>query len=402
MRLKIAIFSKIPVFPPYGGNRARVLTMCDALRAAGCDLSFYLIASRQLLNADLPAHQAYFGGERFTLLGGGLLDRVLTNSKIAATVLSRKITARHGEKVTDVDYLLPVGLDAQVRRIARERQYDAVIAEYVHFSRVLTHFPDTVFKVLDTHDSFHAEFTSQAEARGFGRADRVLAIQEQEATSFRSMIEQNGHKTDVQLLSHFLHVGEPLSVAKSTGGTFFGSSFAANVVSIRYLIDAVMPLVWAREPDFKLVVAGSICQDIEDAPGIVKLGTVAKIADAFRDAPILLNSIRAGTGVKIKLLDAMALGLPIVSTKMGVLGLDGSLLNGTLVADDEDASGFAAHVVQLYRDGRARAELGGLSYRAAQTWSQDQDAQLRRLCDDIRTFRAGHGAPLETPAAQSA
>ena len=66
--MQIAIFSNIPIFPAHAGNRARILSFCKALNELGCGVTFFLLESRQLRDADIDQHLSYFGADRFHII----------------------------------------------------------------------------------------------------------------------------------------------------------------------------------------------------------------------------------------------------------------------------------------------------------------------------------------------
>lgn len=101
---------------------------------------------------------------------------------------------------------------------------------------------------------------------------------------------------------------------------FLGSGNDANIISLKGFLRNIMPLVRAARPDIRLVLAGGICGKIEDEEGILKLGRVDDVKDAFTRAPLSINPITLGTGINIKLLDALAAGVPTISTRTGARG----------------------------------------------------------------------------------
>ena len=230
-------------------------------------------------------------------------------------------------------------------------------------------------KILDTHDSFEGTIPSSVLRRGLLRSDIVYATQNQEAQYFSDVLGQSHVLVRVQ--AHSMSDLRQLDLARTEGATFVGSSFEANEKSITYFIESVLPLVTQKAPDFKLFVAGSICNNVEYHPSIVKLGRVEHVADAYLRGPILINPITAGTGLKIKLLEAMSLGIPAVSTAMGVRGIDEIFLSGALVIPDGDAQAFADALVRLMSDTALRMELGAKATGSAELWNSSQRNALR-------------------------
>jgi polysaccharide biosynthesis protein PslH len=378
-RKNIVIISPYPLFPPYGGNRARMLTLIRTLQAQARDVTFVLLTSRQMGDFDEGAHRAMFG-DRFYPLYRSPISNALYLLQRFVRAQSRSVRSRFGRKVKrldTIDELYYKPFTVQLQDLFAAKAPDAVVVQYAYFSRALEAFPSSTLKILDTHDSFEREIAADQEKKGLARANVVVAIQDGEAERFRRLLGPCGSR--VAVVSHILAEQSPLSCARSIGATFFGSSFVANLASLRYFIDDVLPLVLGKAPEFKLVVAGSICHDIKDHPAIRKLGTVGTIRDAFVDAPILINPIRDGTGIKIKLLEAMSLGVPGLSTCFGVRGIDPTFLGGVITVPDQDSKGFAEKLVELYRDADQRAVLGARAFKDAVRWNERQLAALNQV-----------------------
>jgi glycosyltransferase involved in cell wall biosynthesis len=121
-----------------------------------------------------------------------------------------------------------------------------------------------------------------------------------------------------------------------------------NVRGVRWLVEAVMPLVWARRPQAQLTIAGStpVAEVVALAEADPRLQLRANVADApglMAAAGVLLNPVLSGSGVNVKTLDMLMTERPIVSTPQGVAGLPPSLQALCRVAADPQA--FADHLI---------------------------------------------------------
>lgn len=97
-----------------------------------------------------------------------------------------------------------------------------------------------------------------------------------------------------------------------------------NKEAIRYLRNKVWPLISARIPDARLWIVGRnpSREVLEMAGDNIKVETVDDIKDAFSKSSVLLAPMLSGGGTRYKVLEAMASGTPVVSTPLGVEGLD--------------------------------------------------------------------------------
>jgi glycosyltransferase involved in cell wall biosynthesis len=132
-----------------------------------------------------------------------------------------------------------------------------------------------------------------------------------------------------------------------------------NDVGVRWFLREVMPRVLAEEPEATFTVIGSDPPAIHTVPtydGAVKLvGFVEDLAPAMREHAVFVCPILAGSGLRVKLLEAFSSGIPVVSTRVGAEGLgeqDG--LHCRLAASAEE---FAAKILEVFRNGEEAARM---------------------------------------------
>jgi len=131
-----------------------------------------------------------------------------------------------------------------------------------------------------------------------------------------------------------------------------------NRHAARFFVDEVFPLIEAACPGVRLQVVGKEADtlDIEARPKVTLTGFVEDLADYYCACNVFVCPLQTGTGIKYKLLEAMACGCAVVTTTVGAEGLrvqDGREL---LVADT--AADFAAAVTRLLGDRDLRHRLG--------------------------------------------
>lgn len=124
----------------------------------------------------------------------------------------------------------------------------------------------------------------------------------------------------------------------------------------RRLVHRVWPLVRRRLPDARLRVAGRGMRELPDlvgAPGVELVGEVPSSSEFLRSLSLLLYPIERGSGMKVKVLEALATGLPIVTTANGAEGIEGE---GVVVESDDGPLADAA--LELLQDKGLRVERG--------------------------------------------
>jgi len=123
-------------------------------------------------------------------------------------------------------------------------------------------------------------------------------------------------------------------------------SYQPNRNSARFLIAEVMPRVWKRVPQARLVLVGrGLAQTGKLDPRIEVHGFVADLPGVYAAGGCALVPLLESGGSPLKLIEAMAYGLPIVATPLAAGGVDG-LHPGVHYLEGEGADGFAAAVAQ--------------------------------------------------------
>lgn len=393
--MKIAFISAIPVVPAHEGNSSRILNLCRAVRALGHEVYFIFPQANPSDDLDWEGHAIEFGPGKFVVLSSTPLERVIYLAKRALGGVRRKVGRLMKSDMGyyfDLDEFYGTRFDRKYKDLQRQHGFDCVVCEYVFHSAALEAFPKNVRKILDTHDSFadrHKQFGDSnywfsvppsEELRGFKRSDVIIAIQYEEAERFKRQI--NSTEPDVVVVSHMLDLTHKINDYTPSSAVFLGSGNVANISSVRYFIDEIMPRIRAEVPHFQLHLAGTICRKIEDVENVVKLGIVEHVSDAFSMAPISLNPMLHGTGINIKLLDAMAAGVVTVSTQTGVRGLPDRFRSGVVAVPDNNPAEFAAQVVELLKDKPLRQAKGEAAYADAMSWNYAQKAALADILLD--------------------
>ncbi|MCL5103633.1 MAG: glycosyltransferase family 4 protein [Armatimonadetes bacterium] len=133
-----------------------------------------------------------------------------------------------------------------------------------------------------------------------------------------------------------------------------------NVDSMLYFHKEILPLVRREVLDCTLTIAGqrpvASIQALASDPGTRVTGYVSDSRDCARDCGVFIVPLRSGSGVRVKILNAMAMGLPVVSTSVGAEGLD--VLSGEHILIVDTPEDFAKAVIQVLRDPELASRLG--------------------------------------------
>jgi glycosyltransferase involved in cell wall biosynthesis len=197
-------------------------------------------------------------------------------------------------------------------------------------------------------------------------ADHVICLSTDEA----AMLSAWKSAADVSLIPPF----DPAT--RDTGAGFasrrdvlFTGAWRAgpgspNVDALRFFVEDVLPLLVGTVPDVRLVVTGGAppAEVVAlESPHVTVVGHVPDLSSAFAHARVVIVPTRVGAGVKLKTIDALQHGVPVVATTVGAEGVDYG--DAQCVAVHDDPQGFARAVATLLTD--------------AQAWQSARDAALR-------------------------
>jgi GT2 family glycosyltransferase/glycosyltransferase involved in cell wall biosynthesis len=153
-----------------------------------------------------------------------------------------------------------------------------------------------------------------------------------------------------------------------------------NQIAMEWFTRFVLPLIVEKLPQAKLLVAGSDPPPrhaFPDVTGAIELlGFVEDIQPLFSECALFVCPIRSGSGVRVKLLEAFASGIPVVSTTLGAEGLAREDGDFCFLADD--APSFAARVVELLENQEAAQRMAARA-RAEVEANWDMEVITRKL-----------------------
>ena len=147
-----------------------------------------------------------------------------------------------------------------------------------------------------------------------------------------------------------------------TAGIIGTASWLPTQAAVLRLVEHVWPLVRRAVPDARLLVAGRGMSELlgsVDVPGVSVVGEVPSAPAFLRGLSALLYPLERGSGMKVKVLESIACGLPVVTTP---LGAEGIAVDGVTIRTDDRS--LAAAAVELLSDPAARRQQGAAA-RAA-------------------------------------
>ncbi len=168
---------------------------------------------------------------------------------------------------------------------------------------------------------------------------------------------------------------------------FYGSLFyKPNKDGVRWLCREVWPLIIDQMPEAQLDIAGlggEGMSELSNIPGVNVLGFVDDLDPLIRQSAALVVPLRVGGGTRIKILEAWAKGLPVVSTNIGAEGL--SIQDGKTGLIGDTTEEFAGQCISILQNATIRNQLASAGYEYGHqnfSWEIIQE-QLQAICKSI-------------------
>lgn len=149
---------------------------------------------------------------------------------------------------------------------------------------------------------------------------------------------------------------------------FLGSmDWEPNIDGVGWFVQQVWPQVLTAVPNARFRIVGrdpAARVRAWASPTIEVTGTVPSVIEHLRDTAVFVVPLRMGGGTRLKIYEAMAAGLALVSTAVGAEGLDYTDGHDLAIADDAEA--FASRVIELLQDSNTRAAMGAAAVQTAE------------------------------------
>lgn len=275
----------------------------------------------------------------------------------------------------------------QVDLLSRREKFDAIVCDFLASA---ANIPDLGRAVLFQHNvesmiwKRHTENAPTPWHRAYCRAQhhrmlryeaevsravkRIVAVSDADAALIRSLYgAANVHAIPTGVdIDFFTPPDSPYVQTKTHDLVFIGAmDWRPNVDGLNWFVTEVLPLLRRRRPDCSLAIVGrrpsaEIRRLANRDERILVTGTVDDVRPYLWRSAVSIVPLRIGGGTRLKVYEAMAAKIPVVSTRIGAEGLD--VHDGENVALANSAAGFAERCLALLSDAEARARI------AAQAW----------------------------------
>ena len=391
--LRITMLSPYHLYPVQHGGAVRMYHVLRELARRGHDVSLVgFVDTEEQREAGQHLREFCSDVELLVRKPGVAQGRRLTPGEVREFDHQelRSVLAGHLERrdvdVLQVEYthMAPYGRLARPRLACLTEHDVAFMSRYRHAAAAPT-WPAAMKAYSNYLRMFHYELTA---LRDF---DIVFTMSPRDAQVLRAYLGSGVQVSDRAPIGADTAGFGAIERAPAPATLLFVGSFAhaPNVDAVRWFAREVLPALHRRRPDLRVVIAGP-----QPPPDIVRLandtrvevpGFVADLKPLYASATAFIAPIRVVAGVRVKLLEAFAARIPVVSTRAAAEGLD--VVHGRELLLAEGATEFAEQTLRLLGDpalGRALAAEARRAVEDRYDWSSIAAA----MEDEYRTALA--------------
>ena len=367
--MKILFLSPTVPFPLTDGGRIRVFNLLKQV-AKRSEITF-LALETQATDADGVAELQRLGVRVHLVRNAQTLPRLSFGTVVRACLKRQPITVAR--------YDLPA-YRQKFRELLASDTFNLVHYEMFHVAQFHT---ETGLPGVLSHQNVDAaiwrrltqetanpiyKFAYWTQQLAFQHYERVLSpkfdVVTCTSTVDASVFEQYSPKDRVAIIPNGVDVTHyhPDFTRESSGQLIYIGSmdWYPNEDAVAFFADEVFPQIQAQVPDVRFSIVGGNpsgrVQKLSKQKGIVVTGRVPEIKPYFAEATVFVVPLRIGSGTRLKILEALAMGKAVVSTSVGAEGLELRDGEEIFIADEPDA--FAEAVTRLLTDSALRRRIG--------------------------------------------
>ncbi|MCU0289594.1 MAG: glycosyltransferase family 4 protein [Acidobacteria bacterium] len=249
------------------------------------------------------------------------------------------------------------GMKKLFNEIIQTNHYDFIIISYVYWAglisiktmkNITTILDLSDFITLNRFDSSGGNIKIgsmiEEEIRRVNLFDKVMCISEDEKNFFSQFaqrpqyyyvpffMEKNSRSRDKDFEYHVI---------------FTGSDNPHNRKGIQWFFEKIYPNLFGS---IRIVIVGSITKYIPAAPNVICIPMIERISEIYHRSKLAICPLLGGTGMKIKVVEALSFGLPVVTTAKGLVGFPSKIKNGCLVGDTPEKFANMIHRLLFDKD----------------------------------------------------
>lgn len=328
------------------GNNARALQLLYYFKNKNIEVDFVGVESREFKNSQI------INLKKIGLVAQGyLLPQYKRSKNKIDYFLNYSLPDKLGKRISNLDRTRDCHINA-FNDILNNNEYEFIIISYAYWSSLIENNPNVKNSklIVDTHDFLTSQFQNskrfnignyfEKEISSLNLFNSVFVVSVEEQYIFSQFLENR-----VELISHFLEDKSNTLKSSLYDIIYVASDNEHNLKSARWFFDKVYNFL---NPELKILVVGKIGKHIKKYKNVEKIEFVENLDEYYSVSKIAICPMLSGTGVKIKVIEALSFGIPVVCNERGIDGLSNKTNNGCLVTNNPME--FANFIQKLHQD----------------------------------------------------
>lgn len=394
----LQISNKAP-YPPNDGSSIAITTLAEGIADCGAELHLLSINTKKHFKPDneIPSefknktnYQSIYKNTDTTLLGA-LFNLFTSQSYFVSRFYFKEFENKLIDILTKHEFdIIQIEGVFMATYIPIIKQYSkAKIAlrshnlEHQIWERHLSAEKNSLKKIYLTLQNKRLK---KFEIDAFNQVDAIVTITDDDKKNITSLCN---HKAIYTCLTGLNLNQYPIAETVKYPNTFFhfaSMDWLPNIEAVDWLLEKVWPLVIKNEPAAKLIIAGrGMPQKFKkiNQANVLIIEDVKNSKDFYHCYDMMLVPLWSGSGLRIKLVEGLAYGKPIVTTSIGAEGINYTNNKNILIADNETL--FAEAMLVLFRDNVLKFNLQNQARLLAQN-SFDYKLLAKNLVEFYKTL----------------
>jgi sugar transferase (PEP-CTERM/EpsH1 system associated) len=320
---------------------------------------------------------------------------------------ARAVLSLPSGRPSSAQYFWSPQLRRQILDASLEKPFDAILVHCAFMAQYVTDLPCR-FRMLDYGDIDSEKFFEYAQSRAFPftfgyalEARKLRAFEQKMSNAFDACtvttagelttFREFNDRVPCTVIPNGVDSSYFRNEARSSGNdgkviVFLGRmDYFPNVQGILWFARKIMPLIQLQVPDAKLRIIGANpttdVKKLTALPGVSVTGFVPDVRPHLSDASVSVAPLTIARGTQNKILEAISMGIPVVSTPQAAKGIQAVVGRDLLVGDNERH--FAEQTILLLRNPELRTRMADSALRqieSAHNW-----ANSMKILDGVLT-----------------
>lgn len=349
--MKILLICKKFPFPPKDGESIAILQMSQALAARGCEITLLAMNTTRhpfQMPSNIPADLQHFKSIHMVSVDnrisvwGAFLNIFSKDSyhitRFVSDSFRDKLTHLLKDNTFDLIQLETLYLAPYINTIKSNSKAPVVMRAHNIEHEIWDRISEQIKYIPKKwYLKYLSEKLRKFEIQMLNQYDLLVSITDRDLEIFRALGYKNGcisSPVGIKLEKEAIHLG---TAAHPNKVCFIGSlDWIPNLEGLEWFIETVWPNIKEKFPECEFHVAGRNAPDRivrNHQPGVFYHGEVEDSGMFIEKYPIFIVPLNAGSGLRIKIIEAMSLGRVVITTSMGLEGIPAIDGRDLLIAD---------------------------------------------------------------------